>query len=110
MKFSEDTLEQAVIELFAGQQIPHVYGENIHKEISDVLLRDDLKSYLLNEYSYDDITLNEIESIIRKLELYPSSDLYGSNKAILKLVADGFVFKREDRTKKDLFIQLINYG
>jgi len=28
----------------------------------------------------------------------------------LKLIADGFVFKREDRTKKDLFIQLIDYS
>ncbi len=74
MKFNEETLEQAVIELFAEQQIPHVFGENIHKEISDVLLREDLKNYLLNEYNDDDITLNEIESIIRQLELYPSSD------------------------------------
>lgn len=109
MKFTENTLEQAVIELFEAEQIQHCNGMYIHKEMSDVLLRDDLKQFLLNQYAADEITLNEITSIIRKLELYPSSALYDSNKAIMKLVADGFVLKREDRSKKDLFIQLIDY-
>lgn len=107
MKFTEDTLEQAVLELFEAEQIPHYNGIHLHKEMSEVLLRDDLKSFLLNQY--DDITLNEIESIIRKLAVLPSSALYESNKTIMKMVADGFVFKREDRTKKDLFIQLLDY-
>lgn len=109
MKFTEETLEQAVIELFEAERIPHCDGIYIHKEMSDVLLVDDLKQFLLNQYSADGITHNEIASIIRKLELYPSSAIYDSNKAIMRLVADGFVFKREDRTKKDLFINLIDY-
>lgn len=110
MKFTEDKLDQAVIELFAEEGYKHLTGDQIHKEISDVLLRDDLKQYLLNRYSYDDITLNEIESIIRKLELYPASSLYESNKEINKLIADGFVLRREDRTRKDLYIELIDYS
>jgi len=40
--FNEDTLEQAVIELFHENGIPHLHGETIHKEMSDVLLRDDV--------------------------------------------------------------------
>lgn len=109
MKFTEETLEKAVIELFDTVQIPHCKGETIHKEMSDVLLRDDLREFLLNQYSNDGITNNEIDTIIRQLELYPSSALYESNKAIMKLISDGFIFKREDRTQKDLFIQLIDY-
>ena len=109
MKFTEETLEKAVIELLEAQQIPHVHGETIHKEMADVLLREDLKSFLLNQYSDEDITPNEIEGIIRQLDLYPSSALYESNKSILKLMADGFTLKREDRNKKDLFIQLIDF-
>ena len=109
MKFNEETLEKAVIELLEAQQIPHVHGETIHKEMSDVLLREDLKSFLLNQYSDDDITLNEIDGIIRQLDLYSSSALYESNKAIVKLIADGFTLKREDRNKKDLFIHLIDF-
>ncbi len=108
MKFTENTLERAVIELFGEVGIPHCHGETIHKEISDVLLRDDLRAFLASQYAVENITSNEIESIIRKLELFPSSDLYGSNKAIIKLIADGFVLKREDRTQKDIFIQLLD--
>ncbi|MEO8085461.1 MAG: type I restriction endonuclease subunit R [Bacteroidota bacterium] len=109
MKFSEASLEHAVIELFTAEQIPHCHGEAIHKEISDVLLRDDLRQFLLTRYASENITISEVESIIRQLDLYPSSALYESNKAIMKLVADGFVFKREDRTQKDIFIQFIDY-
>lgn len=109
MKFNEETLELAVIELFEAEKIPHQNGKFIHKEMSDVLLRDDIKAFLFNQYSNDDITLNEINSIIRKLEVFPSSVLYDSNRQIMKLVADGFTFNREDRSKKDLFIQLIDY-
>ena len=53
MKFSEETLEHAVIELFHENGIPHFNGETIHKEMSEVLLRNDLKQFLLNEYSDD---------------------------------------------------------
>lgn len=109
MKFTEISLEKAIIELLEKEGYPHMNGSHIHKEISDVLMTDDLQNYLLVKYSKDDITLNEIKSIIRKLELYPSSSLYDSNKAIIKLISDWFIFKREDRTKKDLFIQLIDF-
>lgn len=107
MKFSEETLEHAVLELFGEVGISHSSGADIHREKTDVLLRDDLKSFLLNQY--EDITLSEIESIIRTLAVLPSSALYESNKAIMKMVSDGFTFKREDRAKKDLYIQLIDY-
>ncbi|MDO8675476.1 MAG: type I restriction endonuclease subunit R [Candidatus Omnitrophota bacterium] len=107
--FNEESLEKAVIELFAGQQIPHCKGETIHKEMSDVLLRDDLKKFLLNQYAAEDITQQEIESIIRSLDFFPSSALYESNKAIIKLLADGFTIKRADRSKKDLRIHLIDF-
>lgn len=109
MKFNEEKLEEAVIELFEAEGFKHLTGEQIHKEMSDVLLSEDLKQYLLNKYSSEDITLNEIETIIRKLELFPATALYESNKAIIKLIADGFNQKREDHTKKDLFIKLIDY-
>ena len=109
MVFTEETLELAVLELFKSVQIPHVQGGSIHKEMSEVLISDDLKEFLLNRYSNESITINEIESIKRKLQLFSSASLYDSNKAILKLVADGFVFKREDRLKKDLFIQLVDF-
>jgi len=107
--FNEETLENAVIELFAAEGYPHVHGESIHKEMADVLLRDDLRQYLYNRYSAEDITKNEVESILRQLDSYPSAALYDSNKKILSLIANGFTLTREDRSKKDLFVQLIDF-
>lgn len=109
MKFTEEKLEQAVIDLFEKEGFTHCTGEELHKELPEVLLQEDLKQYLLNRYSVDDITLNEVNSIIRKLALYPASALYESNREIITLIADGFILKREDRTRKDLYIQLIDY-
>ncbi|WJW97220.1 type I restriction endonuclease subunit R [Priestia aryabhattai] len=109
MKFTEESLEHAVIELFEAENYQHQNGIYIHKEMNDVLLRKDIQTFLFNRYSEDDITSNEIESIIRQMEVLPSSALYSSNKAIIKMISDGIVLKREDRSKKDLFIQLIDY-
>jgi type I restriction enzyme R subunit len=110
MMFTEETLEKAVIELLEAEGYPHVHGESIHKEMGDVLLRDDLRQYLYNRYSDEDITKNEVESILLMLDRqYPSAALYESNKAILKLIADGFALKREDRTQKDIFIELLDF-
>lgn len=110
MKFTEYQLEQAFIELLGAEEIPHVSGQNIHREVTEVLLKDDLKNFLLSQYKDDGLTQTEVNSIIRKLELYSSSDLYESNKAIMKLVSDGFTFKREDRNEKDVWIYLIDYS
>ncbi len=109
MKFTEETLEQAVIELFGEVDIPHHHGETIHKEMSDVLLRDDLRAFLQNRYAGVGITQNEIDSILRKLDLYPSSALYESNRDIIRLIADGFTLKREDRSQKDIYIELLDF-
>jgi type I restriction enzyme R subunit len=109
MKFTEESLEQAVIQLFVAENYQHQNGMYIHKEMSDVLLRDDIKAFLTSRHSDDNITDNEIKSIIHQLDVLPSSALYDSNKAIIKMISDGFVLKREDRSKKDLFIQLLDF-
>jgi type I restriction enzyme R subunit len=110
MKFTESALEEAIIELILKQDISHVPGGKINREPSDALIKDDLKQFLQTQYADDAITKSEIKSIIRMLESKPASDLYDSNKSIMKLVSDGFLLKREDRNKKDLFIQLIDYS
>lgn len=65
-----------------------------------MLLKDDLRSFLTQRYAQENLTASEITSIIRRLEAYPAADFYASNKQIHTLVADGFLFKREDHTQK----------
>ena len=109
-QFTELKLEQAIIQLLSDQGYPHHLGDSLDRSPTEVLLKDDLRAYLTRRYAADGITLSEIKSILRKLEAYSAADLYDSNKAIHKLVADGFLLKREDRSKKDLYIQLIDYS
>ncbi len=108
-KFTEARLEQAIIELLGKEGYPHLLGESISRNPGEVLIKDDLRNFLANQYGDAKITPGEIDSIVRQLEIFPASDLYESNKAIMKMVADGFLLKREDRSQKDLYIQLIDY-
>jgi len=110
MKFTEAQLEEAIIELLGEQGYPHVLGDAIKRDPAEVLIKDDLREYLQARYAGDGITDGEIEFIVNKIERLPASDLYDSNKAFMKLVSDGFLLKREDRSQKDLFIHLVDYS
>jgi type I restriction enzyme R subunit len=100
MKFTEYQLEKAFIELLQSEDIPHVNGATISRDIQEVLIEEDLKTFLLSKYKNEKLTDVEVERIVRQLKTYSASDLYESNKSIMKLVADGFSFKREDRSQK----------
>ena len=67
------------------------------------------KKYLKNRYKTENIRESEIAGIVRKLQNYPASDLYDSNKSIMKLISDGFILKREKADDKDIYIEFINY-
>ena len=108
-KFTEDKLEQAIIALLGEQGFPHTPGPSLSRSPNDVLIRDDLRSFLANRYAKDGINEHEISTIINRLDALSASDLYASNKTIHKWVADGFLLKREEHTKKDLYIQLVDY-
>lgn len=126
MKFTEAQLEQAFIHLLQEEQMTHLVGGEVRKNefqgveepqavyghiaTEQVLIETDLRHYLKSNYAKDYITDAEIDSVIRDLERLPSSDLYESNKTFMKMVSDGFLFKREDRNQKDIFIQLIDYS
>ncbi|PMG53788.1 type I restriction endonuclease subunit R [Vibrio splendidus] len=109
LKFTEAKLEQAIIELLGEQGYPHVVGEQIAREDKEqVLIVDDLRSYLAKQYRGDAITESEIDTIVRMISTLPASDLYHSNKTFCQWLTNGFLFKREDRSKKDLYIELID--
>lgn len=125
MKFTEAQLEQAFIDLLRKEEMDYSpgaakkeTGTNTAREPQvsyqvagdEVLIKSDLKAFLMAQYSEDGITEAEVNTIILELEKLPASDLYESNKAILKMVSDGFLLKRDDRSKKDLYIQLIDYS
>jgi hypothetical protein len=95
MKFTEAQLESAIIKLLGVEGYPHVLGGAIERQPQEVLIKADLRAFLAKQYAADHITPQEIEAVIKQLEAYSPADLYESNKAIMKLVSDGFHLKRE---------------
>jgi type I restriction enzyme R subunit len=108
--FTEARLEQSFIELLAQEGFSHHVGISIARKPDEVLIEEDLQTFLLKQYTEQGITVNEIKSIILQLKSLSASDLYESNKTFLKMLSDGFILKREDRNQKDIYIQFINYA
>ena len=110
MKFTEEKLEKAFTELLAKEGFLHHVGYSITRMPDEVLIDEDLQKFLQIQYASYDITLNEINSIIRQLKSLSATDLYESNKTFLNMLSDGFTLKRDDRNQKDIYIQLINFS
>ena len=106
---NEAQLELSVLELFQQEGYEYLSGDSILRETTDVLLKDDLRMYLMMKYAADGITSNEIETIIFGLVRASHEPLYDANKEMLNKIIEGFVLRREDKTKKDLFIRLIDF-
>ena len=106
--FNEHALELSIMELFKDEGYIHLNGSQIHRERTEVLLQEDLKQYLYNRYAKDGITPGEVDGILLMLRNI-SGTLYEANKAFYKLLCDGFILNREDRTQKDIYIELIDF-
>jgi type I restriction enzyme R subunit len=93
--------------LTSGISFPHQLGIAIARPVDEVLIEDDLRGYLLGKYESKQLTVTEAKSIILQLKTLLASDLYESNKTIMRWLSDGFILKREDRNQKDIHIELI---
>ncbi|QES88507.1 type I restriction endonuclease subunit R [Rhizosphaericola mali] len=107
MKYTESQLEQAFISLLQIEGYDYINGNKLERKSNqDVLIREDLRIFLLNRYA--DLEEIELTTIINELAFQSASNLYDSNKYICKLLGDGFIFKRNDPSKKDLHIRYID--
>ncbi len=108
--FNEAQLEAAVVELLDEQGYPHARGTTLNRPGNDnVILRDDLHASLRKRYGRAGLTEAEANRIIHELEVLPASDLYASNRTIIRKVMDGFILKRDDHRAKDLYIHLLDF-
>ena len=107
--FNESLLEQSVISLLQEQGYEYVKGEEIVRDLDEVVLRDDLATYLHNRYKNDGITDQEVENAIRIITQKQGGTLYAENKHTLNLLMDGFSLKREDPAKQNLYIYPIAF-
>jgi len=110
MKFTEEKLENAFVELLGIEGYPHFLGNAINRPPDEVLIEQDLIDYLLTKYQTHQLTIIEAKSIVLQLKSLPASDLYETNKTVMRWLSDGFLFKREDRNQKDILIELIDFN
>ena len=108
-KFTEAELESAIITLFEAQGYTYVHGDSIHRQFEDILLEDDLRSFLASRYAAEALTENEIQKIINRLKLIPATPLYNGNREAFWLVNEGFDLTRDEPGKLALHISYINY-
>lgn len=107
--FNERALELSIMELFHQEDYIYTNGEEIHKEVSDVLLRNDMRLYLRRRYKADGITPLEVESVLAKLTANVGFFLYEQNHHTYRLITEGFSLKREDAALPDLLIEPIDF-
>lgn len=108
-KFNEAQLEQAFVELFKQENYDYVHGENIVRDTRDIILYDDLRSFLKSKHANDAITEDEINRAIAKIETSEGGGVYAENVEAFRLIQKGFPLRRTDPTKPDLYINLIDY-
>ena len=110
MSFNEEKLEDTFCYLFEENGFNHFKGEEIPREKGNVLIENDLISFLKKQYLMFKITDNEISTIVQYLKNISTSSVYDANKLFYKLLSNGFSFKRENNQDKDLFINLIDFN
>ena len=108
-KFTEAELEQAIIELFSVQGYTYVHGGNIHRQYEDILLLDDLRSFLTARYAAESLSDVEIQKIINKLNLINATPLYIGNRDTFWLVNEGFDLIRDNSSKVALHVDYIDF-
>lgn len=108
-KFTETRLEAAFIDLFKQQGYTYVHGKNIHRQYEDILLLDDLFTYLQERYALDRLSEIEIQKIVNRIMMVPAVPLYAGNKEAFWLVNEGFDLIRDDVNQVALHVNFINF-
>lgn len=108
-RFNEAALEQIVVDRLAENGFVYVSGDDIDRDLSDVLIRDDLFAYL--KARYPELTEAERARFVKTLDNFSAGEsaLYDSNRDILRRVSDGVVFHRDDPADKDVLLRLVDY-
>ena len=107
--FSEAVLEQAIIDKFIAEGYDYVSGDDLHRELTDVLIEEDLSAFLAAKYAPQGITQTEIDSIIRNLRYASATPVYSANRTMFLRMVEGETFVREDRNAKDFHLRLIDF-
>ncbi len=107
--FNEAQLEQSIIELMVAEGWTYIPGENIVRNLDEVVISEDLRAYLRERYKSEAITEQEVEAATMALSACDTNDLYVQNATVMRRIMEGFTIKRQDPTKAPLYINVIDF-
>lgn len=99
-KFYESDYEEALIDLLQEQGWEYTHGDNIHRNNRDVLLKDDLATYL--QRRYDGLTSEDIEKIYDHLRHTSGQTHFELLRNTFHLIRDGYNYTRSDGKHSDI--------
>src|SRR5699024_6824136 len=102
--FDEARLEDSIIKLLEKQGYDYSLGSTIARNYKTVLLEQDLKDFLAQQYQQvgiTDLEINRIVSSLTNLSPYP---LYDANREVMTKISDGFILNRENQEDKDFVV------
>lgn len=109
MYFNEFLLEESFKTLFQNEGYICNLGEEIKsRTIKEVIIKDDLVSYLKSKYPV--LNDDEINLIVNNIENISDDTLYDVNKKFNGYLTEGMLFKRINHDDKDLMIDLIDFN
>ena len=113
-KFTEDQLEQAIIELFCRQDAGGVRwnyanGEDMQRDFGEPLLEDRLRANIGRRYADLDLTEGEVQAVVNELKYISDTPLYDGCRATYWLINEGYTLVREDASKSAAHIEYIDF-
>lgn len=110
-KFTEDQLEQAIIDMFqeVDERWQYIDGETMHRRFDDVLLEDRLKANLRARYADLALTDNELAAIVNEIKYVPAGPLYEGARQTFWRINEGYDLKRDDPALPAAHIEYIDF-
>ena len=106
--FTEESLENVVIEYLKDIDYKYIHGSNLNRDNKEVLLLDRLEEFLININK--EIPKSSIKEAIRKIRTFETNDVFTNNKLFHKYFTEGVeVTDFIDGETKYYTIKLIDY-
>ena len=109
MPFNEESLENYFMDEFKSRGYEHILGDTIVRAETDILIAEDLKAYLRKKYNKDNLLDVEINMILATFAC-KDRGIYVDNRDTFNKIRDGFAFRRVDKSKPALWINLIDFN
>lgn len=113
-KFTEDELEQAIIELFRQQDFGgvrwgYMNDERLHRRLGEPLMEDRLRESLRRRYAELNLTDGEIQTLVGALKHIPATPLYDGCRRTFWLINEGYTLVREEPGRPAVHIEYIDF-